>query len=224
MLVIDNNSFPYYVIFITLSIIAGLIYMYLNIKKISNNKNVYLYLVMFLVFSLFFGKLFGYLCDIKNTNIITSGLSSYGGLFGIILASIIFEYIMPLDKKLIKLSIIVLPLMYSIGKIGCLLQGCCYGIEYNGFLSINYINSSVSYFPVQLVEAVVFLIIFIIANKYKNKNNIVPLTILICSLAKFLLDFLRYEHNIFSLTNIFGIILIVISIILIIRGVIHEKK
>ena len=197
--------------------------MFINIKRITNNKTVYLYLIMFIVTSLFFGKFFGYLSDINNSNLFTSGLSSYGGLFGIILSSIIFEYIYPLDKKLIKLSIIVLPLMYSIGKIGCFLAGCCYGIKYTGLFSIRYINSNVSYFPIQLVESIIFFILFLILNKNKEKKHILYISILVCSLSKFFLDFLRSEHNIFSITNIFSILLIIISIILL-TGEVYAKN
>ena len=44
--------------------------------------------------------------------------------------------------------------MYSIGKIGCLLVGCCYGIEYSGPFSIVYNYSysdivGVRLFPIQ---------------------------------------------------------------------------
>ena len=197
--------------------------MYVNLRKINSNKNVNLYLFMFLTFSIFFGKVLGHISNIDSSSLLTSGLSSYGGLIGIILASIIFELIVPLNKKLIKLSIIVLPLMYSIGKIGCLLEGCCHGIEYSSFMSIKYIDSNVSYFPIQLVESIVFFILFIFLNKYKNKKNIIYITLLVCSLSKFLLDFLRYEHNLFSITNIISIIIILVSIVLLLKRKIMSK-
>ena len=217
MILINNKIGSFYVIFILISLLVGMIYMYINLKKINSNKNVYLYLIMFLTFSLFFGKILGHISDIDNSSLLTSGLSSYGGLIGIILASIIFELIVPLNKRLIKLSIIVLPLMYSIGKIGCLLEGCCHGIEYSSFMSIKYIDNNVSYFPIQLVESIVFLILFIFLNKFKNNKNITYIALLVCSLSKFLLDFLRYEHNLFSITNIISIIIILVSIVLLFR-------
>ena len=223
-IVINNKLFPFYIVFIFLSILIGSIYMAINIKKITNNKIVYLYLILFILTSLLFGKFFGYISNYKNTNLFTSGLSSYGGLSGIILSSIIFELIFPLDKKLIKTSIIALPLMYSIGKIGCFLTGCCHGIIYKGLFSIKYIDSTNTYFPIQILETIVFFILFIILNKNKDKKNIIYISLFSCSLAKFILDFLRYEHNIFSLTNIFSILIMVISIILFIGDVVCKKE
>ena len=56
--------------------------------------------------------------------------------------------------------------MYAVGKIGCFFAGCCYGIEYNGFLNVTYNYSAIapkgiSLFPIQLLESIVFLIIFL---------------------------------------------------------------
>ena len=70
----------------------------------------------------------------------------------------------------LEATIIALPLMYSISKFSCLLVGCCHGFEYSGAHA--YVHEGKSYFPVQLIEIVCFLIItmvFIyIAKRKKN--------------------------------------------------------
>ena len=127
---------------------------------------------------------------------------------------------------ILSLFIKPIPLMYAVGKIGCFLVGCCYGIEYSGPFSIVYKYSmndinGISLFPVQIVESIVFMIIFIIT--IVRKIDIYKL-ILMCSISKFLLDFLRFKNNnmILSVNQIGCLFIIVISLILIYKS--NEKK
>ena len=127
---------------------------------------------------------------------------------------------------IIETFICSIPLIYSIGKIACFLTGCCYGIEYNGPFSIRYLYSQsningVSLFPIQLLESIVFFIIFIISfnivirGKVNNKNiGILTIMIFLC---KFLLDFLRFTHmeNLISFNQIMCIPFILFGLSLI---------
>ena len=147
-----------------------------------------------------------------------------------VLSSIIcpIKQIVPTNKKIIKYTIISLPLTYAIGKIACFVAGCCYGIPYNGIFNVIYKDDlNIGLFPIQLLETIVFIIIFIICNKLKNNKNIIYITIFISTIAKFLLDFLRYEHinKIITANQIFSIvILIVLLIIIIIRKKIKKTS
>ena len=95
------------------------------------------------------------------------GLSSYGAVIGLIV--MLFLYSKQHKKKFKDLLFAIMPsipLMYGIGKIGCFLVGCCYGIKYYGPLSITYNYSpsapkDIGLFPIQLLEAIVFIIIFV---------------------------------------------------------------
>lgn len=78
-------------------------------------------------------------------------------------------------------------------------------------------------FPIQIVETIVFLLIFIyVISKYvKDKMNIkmVMIEIIICGLSKLLLDFLRYEHvsKLFTSNQIMCLILVIVSVIYLFR-------
>ena len=216
---IGTFNINYYGISLVLSILSGALYIFLNIRKdgYKNIENNILFFILYFSLIVFFGKIFTIITSSKELTLLDAGFSSYGGAIGAILASIIFERIISHDKKLIKYTIISLPLTYSIGKIGCFLGGCCYGIPYNGILSVTYTNGlNIPLFPIQLLESIVFLIIFIILNKLKNNKNIIYITIIISALSKFLLDFLRYDHLTKTITvnQIFSIILIFIILII----------
>ena len=123
-------------------------------------------------------------------------------------------------SDLLYIVVPVIPLMYAIGKIGCFLVGCCYGVEYSGPFNVVYNYSldapkGIHLFPIQLVETIVFTIIFLIINKIDKKNKRIYLTFIICAISKFILDFLRFREisKILSINQIVSIIFLILGII-----------
>ena len=119
--------------------------------------------------------------------------------------------------------------MYAIGKIGCFLAGCCYGIPYAGPGHVIYNYSLVApagtcLFPIQIVETITFLFIFIymihkiITNKFSLHT--LGISFILCGLAKFVLDFFRTSHiNILISSNqIISIAFIVLGILIALKN------
>ena len=90
------------------------------------------------------------------------------------------------------------PLMYGLAKSGCLFAGCCHGKEYEGPLAIIY-HGAESYFPVQLIDMAVFILVHIISLilLFKLKNKITALYLMMAILipVRFVLEYLRYYHD-----------------------------
>ena len=220
--VISENKFNFYGFFIVLSLILSIFYIYFFLRKENIEKRIiFLSIVLSIPFILFGGKYLTIFTSEEKVNLITAGLSSYGGAIGLIIASLTFEKIS--NEKRIKVAYIMsVPLMYSISKLGCFFAGCCYGIKYSGIFSISYPHLyEYTVFPIQLLETITFFIIFIVSNtiyKRKKSENIIWYVIILSALAKFLLDYLRISHtNIFLSTNqIISIVFIIISIAFII--------
>lgn len=216
-MIIKEFDFPIYGIMIIVSVIAGIAYIFYNLRKELNKQQLIQYSSLFLAFatvgsigiySLFGGKV---------------GFTSYAGLVSVIVCAIIYNLIEPKNNIYLKYSIISAPLIYSIGKIGCFLAGCCYGASYSGLLSVTYAaDIHHSYFPIQLVESLVFFSLFLMLDLLKNNKYITELTLLICAIFKFLLEYLRYDMRIDEMfiflfpNQIFSLIVIVVSIGLII--------
>lgn len=204
---------PLYGFIVVLAVLIGALFIYINLKdEIKKNKQILLFYIMYIAFSFIFGKIYTSLIY-NETSFITAGLSAYGGLFGVIVAALIFEKIIPLDGKIIKYSVLSLPLVYSITKIACFIGGCCSGIEYTGFFNVIYpFEMNIKQFPIQLVETIVFFVIFLVGCKLeKNKNkNVNHITLILVAIFKFLLDYFRYEHidTIISRNQIFSIVLL----------------
>lgn len=129
-----------------------------------------------------------------------SGLVFYGGLVGGIVGGIV-------SAKLLKLNIGVLakcivpfiPFGHAIGRIGCLLAGCCYGFRYDGIFSVRLIDSVTgevgNFFPVQIVEAVLDIVIMFILLKLSSKGRqgytLLSIYLVLYAVMRFGLEFLR---------------------------------
>jgi len=216
----DYQFIPPYPIMIILSLITGILMMYFLNRKNQIQKNVAGYLCMLApMMSLFFGLLLTYITSGGQY----FGLSSLGGLIGMYSAVLIMALISPQTGTLrimMKNCTLVLPLIYSISKIGCLSAGCCRGISYHGAFCIHYtgIETEPAFvFPVQLTETLVFLIIFLMGLILEKKHqHPVWIVFIFSASAKFLLDFLRESHanQILSFTQILCLVLILIGFFL----------
>lgn len=137
-----DTRIPLYGIFIILALIFGLIVIYKNTKLLNFKKEEVMGLLIYIILGAIFGaKYFKFFTNYERYNKIFEfykiGFSSYGAVIGIIIMLFLFSIQYKKSfKKLIYISIPAIPLMYSVGKIGCFLAGCCYGIEYSGLFSI----------------------------------------------------------------------------------------
>ena len=144
----------------------------------------------------------------------------YGGLLLSIL--VLFIYCRIKKQSFISFTDLfatILPLGQAIGRFGCFLNGCCYGIEYNGFLSIDYnINGKiVPTFPTWFLEAFLCLALFFyfqIVSKNLKKGYYTLCYLIYYPTIRFFIEFFRGD----SVRGIFGILSTsqIISIIIII--------
>ena len=224
---VDSNI-DFYNVAILLSFLFGMNVIVRNcIKKKYSNDEIIILVVYMLIGFIIGGKYYTYIShDYETFNFFNLGLSSLGSLIGGLIMIIIYKF----DDMLYILIPAVL-LLYGIGKIGCFLTGCCLGLKYNGLFKITYNYSSVvsneySYFPVQIIESIVFLILFVyIYIVKKNKKYDVYKLIIISFVIKFLLDFLRlnHEYEIISFNQIICILcVIIVSLYLFIRKKTHH--
>ena len=105
------------------------------------------------------------------------GLVFYGGLIGGIIGAFLGKRIANCRFYDYESCVIpYLPLGHAIGRIGCLLGGCCYGFEYSGPLAIHYNNSITDlqahqgYFPTPLLECCLNLCICGILLKIRKRK------------------------------------------------------
>lgn len=130
------------------------------------------------------------------------GIVFYGGLIGGIAGGLLGIRLTKCPIGLATRSIIpFVPLGHAVGRIGCVMAGCCYGFEYDGPLALHYPNSlsgldpEQGYFPVQLLEGALNVGICILLLKLRKKlrgNWSILFTYLgMYAVTRFCLEFLR---------------------------------
>jgi prolipoprotein diacylglyceryltransferase len=208
MLTIDTRDTHIYPIMIMLSICAGLIVQYvLNTRRGILKETARLAALS----GLFFSLSGGILLTLITSGFRYIGLSSLGGLAGLYAGNALIAAFVKRPYYLNILTqncTLVLPLMYSVSKLGCLGAGCCRGIAYHGFGAVTYLTDTetVTLLPVQLLETISFAVIFAVGMMlYLKRNTHAVHIIFVLGLStKFALDFLRESHTgqLLSLTQI----------------------
>lgn len=136
-----------------------------------------------------------------------SGMVFYGGL----LCALLFMFIYIKARKLparpyLNNTVVAFPLFHFMGRIGCSLTGCCYGIEYHGPFALHYTPSHITpglnddiadfaRFPVQpmeaLIELLIFVLLLVLLLKKGDSFSVTSTYLLIYSVVRFLDEFLR---------------------------------
>lgn len=209
-----NRISPYSVLFIASFLISFLIAYLVMIKnKIPKT------LAILAPMANFIGATFG---GLMYTVLVSRelGFSSMGGLFGVIIITMVLGLLFSEYKEVLWTAFgTVIPLLYSVSKLGCFLVGCCYGIKYDGPFHVIYSHKApltgVNLFPVQLLESLVFFGIFIVSVYliWIRKSAGISFCLALCALAKFSLEFLRESNQsvflgvnqIFCLAVLFGV-------------------
>lgn len=143
------------------------------------------------------------------------GLSMFGGLILAIICSLIYIYKKKLDVW--RIADIVAPstmLGLGIARIGCFLNGCCFGQPTSCSLGIifppdspaGYFFPDTALFPIQLVASLKGFLIFgilLVLERYKRFHGFTFWSMLaLYSVGRFTIDFFRYYENSMIFTRV----------------------
>ena len=148
------------------------------------------------------GKLLYYI-----TSLSWDGMVFYGGLLGGILGIclVAIKYQLPV-LALLDYYCPFFAFLHGTGRIGCLLGGCCYGMEYHGIFSITYPENSMTTlisntprFPTPILESLGlfillgFLILMQFQKRKRHFSHGIPCSIYLIfyTMLRFVLEFTR---------------------------------
>jgi len=217
MINVFGREIATYGIIVFIGIIIGALFAIIYFSKFNNlKKDDVIYCSCYTIIGLAIGAKLLYIItnipflienysnlDFKSTieDMFRGGFVFYGGLIGAIFGIYIYAIQFKISFKSLLLTLIpTVPLIHSIGRIGCLFAGCCYGIEYNGLGHIIFHNTpfaptNIPLFPTQILESICNLIIFIILiSTYKKHIGTYKTLTLYCilySIVRFLIEFFR---------------------------------
>ncbi|MEG1711425.1 MAG: prolipoprotein diacylglyceryl transferase, partial [Clostridia bacterium] len=168
---------PAYLAMMILAIITGVIIILCLYKKFNFKKTQVLWLAGYvIVFGLLGAHLFSLLFRLGEVNlnswkefytsviVLFSALMYYGGFIGGMFGAWLFSkkedvpFLLTAD-----LVICALPLAHALGRVGCFLAGCCYGMHTDSCIGVEfpYGYSTGKVLPTQLFEVAFNIILFI---------------------------------------------------------------
>ncbi len=132
-----------------------------------------------------------------------TGIAFFGGFIGgfvgfVILYQIMLRHKLPM-RELMNLLAPPIMLGHSIGRIGCLMGGCCFGKPF--LLGVRFAEGTPAYqmygaqtlFPSQLIEAFALGAMFICSQKMKEHQA--EFYLISYSVIRFLLEFMRGDNR-----------------------------
>ena len=129
------------------------------------------------------------------------GLAWQGGLLLGSLSAAIFIRRRKLSFPLMAdLSAPYLALGQSIGRVGCLLNGCCFGKEatWGLYFPVHHAILHPTQIYMSLAGAVNFLILIYLKTRLKVKGHLFVIYLLIEAMSRFVIEFFRADHEILA--------------------------
>jgi phosphatidylglycerol:prolipoprotein diacylglycerol transferase len=203
---------------LALAFIVGLMLSRVEMKRRGFNPDMAYDLILGVALgSLFGARLFyvaGHWSDYYSQNplevfrIWNGGLIFYGGLLGGAIGLILMAKTRGLNVVRLGDAVAApLALGVAIGRLGCFLNGCCYGIPTKTPLGVNFFGNS-NYLPTQLFEMawalVMFGIIYLWLEKkveFKTDGSLFIIYLALYSFGRFFVEFIR-----FSSWKLFGVL------------------
>ena len=131
-------------------------------------------------------------------DLISAGLVFYGGLLGGLLGLVFVSF--KTKKNIITYTDLMAPcfcLAHAGGRIGCLMAGCCYGMEYSGPCAV--VLDGVSRLPTQPMEAgfLVILsgILMAVFLKKPRRGTVTGWYMILYAVWRFIIEFFRADER-----------------------------
>ena len=216
---IGGATFSLYSFFNMLSLGFGVLFIFFQYSRFASihgpkslrnrwrwsSKHPRLFMTLELFFVCLCIGLFGKALNAWFASWFTEGNANfYGNILGFILALIVTSLVFSLSPHLVADCFApALPLQLIFAKMGCFCAGCCHSFEISSFY-YNADNGRYE-FPIQMVESLVAVALFVVALAVRRRENLVgfttPLVIFLYSFSRFFLEFLRAD-----LPNVLGFI------------------
>jgi len=149
----------------------------------------------------------------------------HGGsiFFGVLIAGMVIaiwyitKHRMPL-WKIFDIGAIVAALGVSIGRIGCFLEGCCYGTVTHVPWAVKFPALVGTRHPTQIYESLytflIFLVLWFLWSRRKREGEVFIAGVFLYSICRFLEEFLRVgpRYGIFSLSQWIAIGFFIIAV------------
>lgn len=214
---IGSFKIPSYSFFVLLALIIGILAYFFEAKKHKTLGEKTFYILMAaLVGGILGAKIPIWVMNYKlilsnpfNLGLILSGRTIIGGLIGGTLGVVIIKKIMGIKEKKGNLFAPAIAIGVAIGRIGCFLRGCCFGLPTNLPWGIDFGDGIIRH-PTQIYESVFMLGMFFYLNHKKNKNpkpgELFKILMICYFTFRFFIEFIRAEKAFFLGIEVFQLV------------------
>lgn len=231
---IGNFKVSSYSFFVLLGLAVGLFVVYLYSKNEKKEKNEY---ILELVLVGIIGGILGAKLPIwiyyfpqivsnfswQNMAIILAGRTITGGLIGGTVAVWITKRRLGIKNRLGNSIVFGVIVGIAIGRVGCFLQGCCFGRETSLPWGVNF-GDGIFRHPTEIYEIIFLVILFVYFNlklRQKPKEGVLFDQFMIAYFFyRFVIEFIRVEPKIFLNLTMFQYL----SLLVIFYFVFFKKK
>ena len=234
-----GHNIPTYALFVGLGLFTGIIWFYVTVRRKEklNSDISYNIVLSALLFGFIGSKILVIIENfdiiIKNTDsiktLLFSGKSIVGGLIGGYFGVRFVKKRLNLERVRTGNKIApAIALGMAIGRIGCFLTGCCFGIETSLPIGVNF-GDGVTRIPTQLIEMFFCIILFgYLLYRQKCKKDLIPgilfkELVLYYFVFRFFIEFIRGTSKNILFISIYQVICL-LGIIYIIKIIKNEKK
>lgn len=226
----------WYGVLIALGMVAGLLVAIFIAKKKGYDSEMPINLALFAIPLAIVGARL-YYCIFKGVDsfaqifqIHNGGMAIYGGIIGgylgVLLCCKIKKYSI---SQACDVAVVALALGQAIGRIGCYLSGCCYGIETTIESFMVFPLSTIqddglyhyaTFFYESFFNLLIFIFLFILTFKTEKQGLVTGSYLITYGIVRAVLEQFRDPSESLMLGNSSGRVSQILSIILIIRGII----
>ena len=166
------------------------------------------------------------------TVFLSSGFVVYGGIILGILSAVIF--CRRKHQPFFRYFDLLMPsiaLAQGFGRIGCLMAGCCYGAETDGWCQITFKDSplapnGIPLIPTQLISSAAdflnFAVLVILSRRFRKNGQIGGLYLIFYSIGRFIIEFFRADYRgsvgILSTSQFISLFTVIIGFVLFFRA------
>lgn len=156
---------------------------------------------------------------------ILSGRTITGGLIGGTLGVMYIKYRLGIKEKKGNLFAPAIALGFAIGRIGCLLRGCCFGTPTDLFVGIDF-GDSINRHPTQLYETsyfTAFFIFSILRVRTAAPGQLFNLLINTYFIFRFFEEFIRYNETLYFGLSFYQYISLAAIIFINVKSYLEQK-
>jgi phosphatidylglycerol:prolipoprotein diacylglycerol transferase len=210
---VGSFAVRWYLILELIALAAYFIFFRLEAKrKVIPVKHVYMIIAVIIVFALVFGKMMDaaqnlWFYTLAPQYLFTLGEERINGvLAGGLVGTLLYCSISRLSFwNVSDARVAGIPLAIAIGRIGCFINGCCYGTPCEFPFAVIYSSphalapAGVPLYPVQLIQATwnlaVFIVIWLVRKRVSTPGLLYLLFLIMFSSGDFIIRFMRQDNE-----------------------------